>query len=55
MNILEAAKDLVDEGLEMRIGQGLAGADDGSQVTFHQFCKKCQRLFLGSGLVESCL
>jgi hypothetical protein len=38
VDVLETAKDLVDERLEMRIGQGLAGADNGREITFHQFC-----------------
>ena len=37
VDILQTAEDLVDEGLEMRIGQRLSGADNSRQVTFHQF------------------
>jgi len=29
VDVLETAEDLVNEGLEMRIGQGLTGADNG--------------------------
>ena len=36
MDVLETTKDLVDEGLEMGVGQGLPRPDDGSQITFHQ-------------------
>jgi hypothetical protein len=38
VDVLEAAEDLVDEGLEMRIGEGLAGADDGGEIAFHELC-----------------
>lgn len=36
MDVLETAQDLVDEGLEVGVGQGLAGANDGRQVAFHK-------------------
>ena len=36
VDVLETAEDLVDEGLEVGVGQGLATADNGSQITFHQ-------------------
>lgn len=39
VNILETTENLIDEGLEVGISQRLAGADDGSQVAFHQLCK----------------
>lgn len=38
VNVLETAEDLVDEGLEMGIGQGLAGTDNGSKIAFHELC-----------------
>ena len=38
MDILQPAKNLVDEGLEMGIGQRLSGANNRGQITFHQFC-----------------
>ena len=38
VNVLEAAKYLVNEGLEVRVGQGLSGADDGGKITLHEFC-----------------
>lgn len=38
VDVLKTAEDLVDEGLEVGIGQRLAGADDSSQITFHQLC-----------------
>jgi hypothetical protein len=39
VDILEAAQDLVDEGLEVGIGKRLAGADNGSQIAFHELCR----------------
>lgn len=36
VDVLETAEDLVDEGLEMGIGQRLSGADDRSEIAFHQ-------------------
>lgn len=39
VDVLETTEDLVDEGLEVGIGQRLAGADDRSQITFHQLCR----------------
>lgn len=36
MDVLETAEDLVDEGLEVGVGQGLATADDGGQIALHQ-------------------
>ena len=41
VDVLEAAQDLVDEGLEVSIGQGLAGPDDSRQITFHQLYWWC--------------
>lgn len=38
VDVLETAEDLVDEGLEMGIGQGLAGTDNGSKIAFHELC-----------------
>lgn len=43
VNILQTAQDLINEGLEVRIGQGLARTDDSGQITFHQFCKVVRR------------
>lgn len=37
MDVFKTAKDLVDEGLEMGIGQRLAGSDNGRQIALHQF------------------
>jgi len=37
VDVFETAENLVDEGLEVGVGQGLATADDGGQITFHQF------------------
>lgn len=39
VDVLETTEDLVDEGLEVGIGQRLAGADDSRQITFHQLCR----------------
>ena len=38
VDVLEAAQDLVDEGLEMGVGERLARPDDGGQVAFHELC-----------------
>lgn len=38
VDVLQAAQDLVDEGLKMGIRQGLTGAYNGGQVAFHEFC-----------------
>lgn len=40
MYVLESAEDLVDEGLKVCVGEGLAGADNGSEVAFHQLCMR---------------
>ena len=37
VDVLESAQDLVDEGLEVGVGEGLPGSDDSRQVAFHQF------------------
>lgn len=37
VDVLETAQDLVDEGLEVGVGQWLARAYDGGQVAFHEF------------------
>ena len=36
VDVLETAEDLVNEGLEVRIGQGLTGADDSSKIALHK-------------------
>jgi len=36
VDVLEPAEDLVDEGLEMCVGQGLAGPDDGREIALHK-------------------
>jgi hypothetical protein len=38
VDILETAEDLVDEGLEVSIGQWLPRSDDGRKIAFHQLC-----------------
>lgn len=37
MDVLEPAENLVDEGLEVGVGQGLATADDSCKITLHEF------------------
>ena len=36
VDVLETAEDLVNEGLEVRICQGLTGADDSSKIALHK-------------------
>ena len=38
VDIFQSAQDLVDERLEMCIGEGLAGSNDGSKIAFHKLC-----------------
>lgn len=38
VDVLETAQNLVDEGLEMSVRQGLAGSNNGRQVALHQLC-----------------
>lgn len=38
VDVLQSAKDLVDKRLEVSVGKGLAGTDDGSKIALHQFC-----------------
>lgn len=37
VDVLQTAEDLVDEGLEVGVGQRLSGSDDGGQIALHQF------------------
>jgi hypothetical protein len=37
VNVFEAAENLVNERLEVRVGQGLSGADDGGKIALHEF------------------
>lgn len=37
MDVFETAEDLVNEGLEMGVGEGLSGANDSGQIALHQF------------------
>lgn len=37
VDIFETAKNLVDEGLEMGVGEGLSGSNNGSKIAFHKF------------------
>jgi hypothetical protein len=39
MDVFQTAEDLVDEGLEMGICEGLSRADDCGKITLHKFCK----------------
>jgi hypothetical protein len=34
--VFQPAQDLVDEGLEMGIGEGLSGSDDGGEIALHE-------------------
>jgi len=36
VDVLQTAQDLVDERLEVGVGEGLARADDGCEVAFHE-------------------
>ena len=38
VDVLQTAENLVDERLEMCVGEGLAGSNNGCQVTLHQLC-----------------
>lgn len=40
VDVFETAEDLVDEGLEVGVGERLAGADDGCEVALHQLLIK---------------
>jgi hypothetical protein len=40
VDVFQAAEDLVDKGLEMGVGEGLAGSDDCCEIAFHEFCIK---------------
>jgi hypothetical protein len=60
MDVLETAQDLVDERLEMSVGQGLAGSDDGCQIAFHELCTNISTVLhmearVGRTLVEVAL
>lgn len=46
VDVFQTTKNLVDEGLEVGVGQGLAGADNGRQVALHE-------LLVEVGLVEA--
>lgn len=36
--VLQTAENLVNEGLEVCVGQWLSTANDGGEITFHEFC-----------------
>lgn len=44
VNVLEAAEDLVDEGLVVGVCEGLTGADDGVEVCFEEFDVEVDRV-----------
>lgn len=46
VDVLQTAQDLVDEGLEVGVGEGLAGADDGGQIALHELWGE-SALFVG--------
>ena len=41
VDVLETTEDLVDERLEVSVGQGLARADDSREVALHELCDNC--------------
>jgi len=47
MNVLEAAQDLIDEGLEMSVGQRLAGPYDGCQIALHELWNNISKVLWG--------
>jgi hypothetical protein len=36
VDVLQSAQDLVDEGLEVGIGEGLSGSDNGCEIALHE-------------------
>lgn len=38
VDVFQTAQDLVDEGLEVSVGERLARPDDCSEVAFHELC-----------------
>lgn len=40
VHVLEPTKDLINEGLEVSVGQGLTRPDDSRQVALHQLCER---------------
>lgn len=45
VDIFETAENLVNKGLEVGVGQGLAGTNNGGKVAFHQlYCSVSKRL-----------
>ena len=48
VDVFQAAEDLVDEGLKVSVGEGLARADDCSEIALHQ-------LYTGETIVVSFL
>ena len=40
MDVLEAAEDLIDKGLKVGVREGLAGPNNGCQITFHKLCQE---------------
>jgi hypothetical protein len=35
--VFQSAQDLIDEGLEMCVGEGLSRSNDSSEIAFHEF------------------
>ena len=51
VNVLQSAENLVDERLEMSVGQVLSGTDNGGEITLHQLCLSLLLiLLLSSGI-----
>ena len=56
VNIFQAAEDLVDEGLEVGVGEWLAGSDDCCEIAFHEFLvyvSSCLGIYGGCGYLPS--
>lgn len=51
VDVLQSAENLVDERLEMSVGQVLSGTDNGGKITLHQLCLSLLLiLLLSSGI-----
>jgi hypothetical protein len=48
VNVLQATENLVDEGLEVSVGQRLARTDDGSKIALHELWRNHQQSVLSS-------
>ena len=48
VDVLQATENLVDEGLEVGVGQRLARTNDGGKIALHELWSNCQRSVLYS-------